>query len=66
MSEGSHYTIQQKDTSKHIVRLKKTKDQHSSCNLEHTAFEAAWEGGVARLVAIAAEKIGRTEPEVCL
>ena len=61
IAKESNYTIQQKETSKHIVRVKHENNDWPTFEIqfkkEHATFEAAWKDGVARLVRLAADKI---------
>ena len=60
MAQESNYSIQQRETSKHIIKIKNTNSDLPTFELKfkkiHTTFEAAWKDGVARLVKIAADK----------
>ena len=61
IAKESNYTIQQKETSKHVVRIKNQNSELPTFELkfkkEHTTFEAACKDGVARLVKITSDKI---------
>ena len=61
IAQESNYTIQQRETSKHIVRVKNKNCELPTFELKfkkiHTTFEAAWKDGVARLVKIASDTI---------
>ena len=61
IAKESDFTIQQKELSKHTVRVKNKDSELPTFELwfkkEHTTFEAAWKDGVARLVKLAAERI---------
>ena len=63
--ESSNYTIQQRETSKHIVRVKNKNSELPTFEIKfkkaHTTFEAAWKDGVARLVKIASDTIRENE-----
>ena len=61
IAQESNYTIQQRETSKHLVKVRDKNSELPSFDLKfkkiHTTFEAAWKDGVARLVKIAADRI---------
>ena len=61
IAQELNYTIQQRETSKHIVRVKHNNSDLPTFELKfkkvHTTFEAAWKDGVARLVKIASDTI---------
>ena len=61
IAQESNYTIQQRETSKHIVRVKNKNSELPTFEIKfkktHTTFEAAWKDGVARLVKIASDTI---------
>ena len=61
IAQESNYTIQQRETSKHIVKVKNKNSELPTFELKfkkiHTTFEAAWKDGVARLVKIASDTI---------
>ena len=61
IARDSNYTIQQKETTKHIVRVKNKNTELPTFEVQfkkkHTTFEAAWKDGVLRLVRLAADKI---------
>ena len=52
IARESNYTIQQRETSKHVVRVKNKNSELPTFELKfkkiHTTFEAAWKDGVAR------------------
>ncbi len=61
VAQESSYTIQQRETSKHILGVRNKTNELPTFEFKfektHTTFEAAWKDGVARLVNIAADKI---------
>ena len=61
MAMDSNFTVQQRETSKHIIKTKNKNSELPTFEVRfkniHTTFEAAWKDGVTRLVRIAADKI---------
>ena len=61
MAQEANYITHQRETSKHIIKIKNTNSDLPTFELNfkkiHTTFEAAWRDGVARLVKIAADEI---------
>ena len=61
MAQEANDTIHERETSKHIIKIKNKNSELPTFELKfkkiHTTFEAAWKDGVTRLVKIAADKI---------
>ena len=57
----ANYDVQQRETSKHIVKSKNKNSELPTFKLKfkkvHTKFEAAWKDGVVRLIKIASDTI---------
>ena len=68
MAQDANYTTHERETSKHIIKIKNKNSELSTFELKfkkiHTTFEAAWKDGVTRLVKIAADKF--RENRLCL
>ncbi len=61
LARGSDFTEHQRETSKHVVRIKNKRSELPTFELRfkkvHTTFEAAWKDGVAQLVRLAVDKL---------
>jgi hypothetical protein len=62
MEQEAFYTTHERETTTHFIKIKNRNSELPTFELQfkkiHTTFEAAWKDGVARLVKIAADKIG--------
>ena len=60
MARDSDFTEQQRETSKHVIRIKNKNSELPTFELRfkkvHTTFEAAWKDGLTRLIRIATKK----------
>ncbi len=65
MEEEARYTTHARETTKHFIKIRNRNSELPTFELKfkkiHTTFEAAWKDGVARLVKIAADKIGEKQ-----
>ena len=61
MARESDFTEQQRETSKHVIRIKNKRSELPTFELRFkkvlTTFEAAWKDGLTRFIRIATEKL---------